>query len=229
MRPFNDREKGYIKSLVNLKQSELHTFTDFLESKFFTEERGASLFVLNASNAVLFYDVNKYDNIDKCRKLLADFMEIYWLLHYLINENYIYTMGLRHPNETRIISYLTNGFEPKYVKGTDKMIYCLNDKRDYIRRDFTDKIFDKSDNIICDSMGMDSEYCDFINKHFFGAITITETLIEYVNDGYKTKEEKRFHTQCIISGIAIAISALIGLASILLSCSNILLTVLLNH
>lgn len=203
MRPFNKNEKDIIKKLTEIDEIKLSTLSKFLQDCYFTEERGMSFRVLNKEKLYLYYDIKKYNNEVKRRKMMAAFIELYWLIYYLIENHYIYTMGINH-GEDQFITYF---------KCQNRTL--SNAKGDYLAiKDC--RIYDKDNNKVCASISCESFDIDFINKNYFGELYVTEELKEFVNDGFITKEEKQFKRSYNQTWWAIGTSIVIGLISIYL-------------
>jgi hypothetical protein len=192
MRAFNDREKEILKTLVTIDLNYGGTFERFLQDKIFTKERGIALFIFNDA----FNDALRSIHIhcrseDKLTKF-REFLEIFTLMEYLQENRWVYTVQSRDisPPQSFIYSQFSNASEEP-----DRII--LNGNGDYLSRADYD-IYSGSNVRFFTAFRFDrisSDMFDRTIKNLTGLIHVSEALIDFVKNNFKTVEQRQFEDQ----------------------------------
>ena len=155
MRKFNSREKEILKMLCDSKFTDLQSLSFILQNKFFTKNSNMALFLLTKQKkALLFLKQDIFDNIEKRKKGLGEFLELFFLIDYLKTSRLINII----PNPEVYKSDLhimKEDFSPEldgtkikfnngeyYLNTLDLCIYDSINKKVYTAIDLSNEIFE---------------------------------------------------------------------------------------
>lgn len=196
MRKFNENEKKIIEKIIAFQDGNPISFIDFLKEQYFIDYDKPALILDNSlKKAIFFIKRDKNRN-----KELSEFYEIIFLCSYLKENRYLNHISAKTIPKFQFINKKFNISAYSTIDDDQK----LNNNGDYYRRS-TAKIF--VEHIIFEKIELDIEIYHFIINDLNGILFISEELKDYVNNKFRTQEEKNFNTSKVISitGIVVAI------------------------
>ena len=207
MRPFNKNEIRIIENLSKLDPNKIQTCTRFLQETFFTQESKMALIIKHDTKDLLFYiDAKLFSDREEINKKNHDLFELINLLDYLKNLRYITIVS---PSEKfSNFEALHSDFNNLRIENGNKLI--LNDSGDYLMTGKPEIILDSGNNEKLKANKL-NEYYDYIYKNMFGLIFPSEELIDFVEQDYKTKEDRKHNQNINYSRTGIVIAVLLGL------------------
>lgn len=194
MRPFNDNEKAYIKSITKMKSGSMNDFSihSYLESTFFTDSNKRALLLDQENKNVLFLiNPDAFQNEQLFGQELHEFFEIINLLSYLNENRYISIIPVSN-NSNSFLCFYKTADNQRQDRDNKKI---LNSEGDYFLSNNADNIYDKEDKVILKGINF-SEYFNLISNNLLGLIFPSEELINLVNNGFISSEDRK-HNQNI--------------------------------
>lgn len=204
MMRFNKRERDIIRSIVAYRD-DAESLADMFNKSHLLENQGWAIAVKDDKNYYLFYRRDQYDWEDeqKVRGLLA---EVLALLEKLYKERLLVAFPSSHnrplaigkENVTRYkidINKVDGGKE--YIVLTDM---C------------TDWVDYNKDSLYC--WCQCTEMVRPFENVFFSAYHVSQDLVNFVYNNFRTEEDIRFRKQQIATWVSIAVAFVIGLLSL---------------
>lgn len=202
MRKLNDNEQKFIKKIIKFHNETPISFIDFLKDQYFISYEKSALVLDTKKEKANFYlkeSENRY-------KQLSEFYEVIFLCSYLKENRYLNHISSKFNHRFHFVNKQFTESHYSFV-GNQK----LNENNDYYQIN-SENIFNKEGNPIFEKIELDKEIYNFIINDLHGVLFISEELKFYVENNFKTKEEKLSNTNKWIAIVAIILSIVIGLA-----------------
>lgn len=210
MRAFNLKEKEILRMLCDYNFNDLVTLSFFLQTRYFQKYSSQALFLFTKEEkALLFLKQDVYNDLERRKKEIGSFMELFFLINYLKNNRLINIL----PNpevENYALYIMKEGFEPQLI---DKTIY-FNNKEFYLFHSEL-AIYDcKSNKKEYSAIELNKELFDVIKSDWMSFLFITEDLKDFVKNNFKTKEDRRHKVNLFATWISIFLAFIFGLYGI---------------
>lgn len=199
---FKKVEKEFLRAIVKYNSS-VSSFAEVINNSRIFEKRGIA--IINYENKdYIFHDRNKYD--DESLTSVGYVCELISLIDYLIKERLITIVNINESTPIVIGRQQSKWISLNQISinnGAEIVEYSFN-----MLRWHSNKTKDGY-----------WPYVDNDNRlkihHYFNTVfTVSEELRDYVNNGYKTKEDIRYKWQQIATWVSIAVAIFIGLMGI---------------
>lgn len=215
MRKFSDHEKDVMRRLINIKPDNQNRFEGSLSSYVFTKDYELILCINEVTEQCSLYVPisTQYESLHK-------FLELLFLIQFLKDSRYLMHLSVRQ--EEKNLFFISDNFQEGSEQTKDKVI--SKDRSLYINTKDWSFIYNKEEKATYKAVkfskkGNPEEY-DFILSSLTGVAYPHQSLVDFVENKYKTPEEKNFWCQHHTAWFAIGISALIGLAGIWIQVLN---------
>jgi len=213
MRTFNKREKRILNMLYNISNDKLELFSFHLQQKYFKELTDSALFLFPKRKEVLLYIPKVYfDNLEKRKNIMMEFMEFLSLINFLKEERYINII----PNEDVSLSELhimrKDFGNPKIEESTQKIF--LNDNGDYIDPKQAHLIFNNDSEIIFEGVKLQQLIFEQVTENCMGLLFVSEELKEFVRNKHLSKDDLRYKRGQIATWIGISLALIFGILGI---------------
>lgn len=205
---FKKSEKEFLKAIVKYNDSVFSIAEALNESKLL-EKKGIAIIPWQSRNEVIiFFDGNKYDI--ESRIPVGYVSELVSLVQLLVKERYIIQVPINDSTPAMIGRKNSKWNAPDilYINGGQETVF-------YHISSFCWKKGNGDSLYYIPVLGF--EYNLPIKETLFQYYTISQELRNYVKDGFKTEEDKRFKTQTILTWISIGVAIVIGLADKIIS------------
>ena len=210
MRKFNEEEREFLKLLVNISNEEAQFFGYFLQKDFFTKNSNTALIIISQQEEALLYLKKKiFDDLSKRKKELLNFIKILYLTEYLKQERLIDIL----PNEEAKgipIHFMREDFNKPENKGD---IIKLNDDL-HLKISDPSKILDSENEVIFEAVKLEKQTYNLIMNNFMGLLFVSEDLIQFVNRGFVSEEDRKYKNGQIAIWTSILIAFIFGLLGI---------------
>ena len=213
MRKFNPRERNFLKLLNNISNQDMELFPYFLQHQYFTEDKKTALFLLNKQKeAFLFIKKDVFDNM-KSRKIeLINFIEILSLIGYL-KQNRLVDLFHVAENSSTTMSVMYSGFGNIRQEKPDSNLIVSENGFHLKFPDFS-KIYDVNNKIKFEAVKLEKHTYEMIQDNLSGLLFVSEELKEFVNNGFKSKEDLRYRIGQVTTWIGIGLAIIFGLFGI---------------
>jgi len=210
MRKFNEEEREFLKLLVNISNEEAQFFGYFLQKDFFTKNSNTALIIISQQEEALLYLKKKiFDDLSKRKKELLNFIKILYLTEYLKQERLIDIL----PNEEAKgipIHFMREDFNKPENKGD---IIKLNDDL-HLKISDPSKILDSENEVIFEAVKLEKQTYNLIMNNFMGLLFVSEDIIQFVNRGFVSEEDRKYKNGQIAIWTSILIAFIFGLLGI---------------
>lgn len=196
--------------LYNISNDKLELFSFHLQHKYFKDLTNSALFLFPKRKEVILYIPKvDFDNLDKRKNIMMEFMEFLSLINFLKEERYINII----PNEDVSLSELhimRKDFDnPKIEESTQKIF--LNDNGDYLDPKQAHLIFNNDSEIIFEGVKLQQLIFEQVSENCMGLLFVTEELKEFVKNKYLSKEDLRYKRGQIATWIGISLALIFGI------------------
>ncbi len=211
MREFNLREKKQIRLLSEISFENVELFSYFLQEKYFTKKSNVALFVLVKQNiSMLYFKKEIFDDIEKRKQELGEFLELISLIKYLTENRYVTIFDVDKKDASLYI--LKQDFVS--IEISNNLQFIHNGNVLTINPNKPENITNEKGEIIYSGLILQKSINDFILEYFTGLAYVSEDLKYFVKNNFKTKDDKRFINTQFATWISIFLATIIGLYSI---------------
>lgn len=204
MMRFNKRERDIIRSIVAYRD-DAESLADMFNKSHLLENQGWAIVPTEGQKYHLFYRYDQYDYEDeqKVRGLLAELLA---LLEKLYKERFLVAFPSSH-NRPLVIG-------KENVKRHRLDVNIVNNGEEYIvLSQWGFGWYDKNKKPLycwCDCTEMVRPF----ENIFFSAYHVSQDLVNFVYNNFRTEEDIRFRKQQIATWVSIAVAFVIGLLSL---------------
>jgi len=222
MRSFSDYEKRVLDQLCRVDPTELVTISKFISDQIFTRQSDLVLAFLPQRGEAILYMKGSIEDASN-RQRMVDFLEVIALIEYLRSERYIHNI---HFTATAQLFIMGEGFND--LSKNDQGDIVLDNQGHHIKPDDAGWIYNSNDGREYQGLIFkknESSLFDVIGSFVSSPLVPTQELRDFVDNGYKTKEDLRYvqskrYTKWAL-GVAIlfgVVSTFIGILSLLTGC-----------
>ncbi len=211
MRKFNTEEREFLKLLVKISNEEAQFFGYFLQRDLFTKESNTALIIISQKEeALLYFKKEIFDDLSKRKKELLKFIKILYLTEYLKQEGLIDILPNKEAKSIPI-HFMREDFNNPSNNGG---IIKLNDDDVHIKSSDFSKILNSKNEVIFEAVKLEKQTYNLIMDNFMGLLFVSEDLIQFVNRGFISEENRKYKNGQIAVWTSILIVFFFGLLGI---------------
>lgn len=213
MRKYNPREKEFLKLLNKISNQDMEKFTYFLHHQYFTDQQNLALFLFHERKEVLlFIKKNVFDDLQLRKIELRNFIEVLSLMGYLKQNRLVDLFHVSEdPSTTLNVWYSEFGNTRQSEPNSDLI---LNENGAHLKFPDVSKIYNANNEVVFEAVRLEKHTYQMINDNFLGLLFVSEELKEYVNNGFKSKEDLRYRRAQITTWIGLGLALIFGLFGI---------------
>jgi len=222
MRSFSDYEKRVLDQVCRVDPTELITISKFISDQVFTVNSGLALAFLPGRGEAVLYLKGTIEDASN-RQRMVEFLELISLIEYLRSERYIHNI---HFTADAQLFIMGEGFCD--ISQNNRGDIVLNEEGHHIKPADAGWIYNSQGDKEFQGVILkkdESSIYTVISNFISSPLVPTQELKDFVDNGYKTKEDVRYaqskrYTRWAL-GIAIffgVVSTLIGIVSLLTRC-----------
>jgi hypothetical protein len=209
LRQFNENEKEFIKSLVEVSASKLISISYFLQEKYFIEKSNSALIVLpKERSAILYISKEHFDNLDLREIEFRRFMEILLLIEHLKNDKYIDIIpNLEAENTLMHILHKSFNKQNQDVKTSN---ISLNEKGMHLKHPDVSKIYNSNDEVEFIGIALKDHTYRLIIDNLMGGLFVSQELINFVKKGFRSTQDRRYRNGQITTWTGLTLALAFG-------------------
>ena len=213
MRIFNKRERNILKMLYNISNDKFESFDFYLQKNYFKDLIASALVIIPSRKEVILYvEISDFNDIEKRKAIMIEFMEFLSLVNFLKEERYINLMPIQDALESSIYIMRKDFDKISYESESGKTI--LNKKGDYIDQKQGHLILNSHSEVIFEGVRLPYSIFDQVIENCMGLLFVSEELKEFVKNDYRSKEDIRYNRNQIATWVGISIAILFGFLGI---------------
>lgn len=213
MRKFSIREKEFLILLENISKDEMQFFSFFMQNKYFTRDKKTALGIFPPkAEALLFIQKNTFDNLKLRKVVYREFMEIIFLIEHL-KQNRLIDILPNQEAQKQGLQIMREEFSINQTKQNSNII--LNNEDLHFKFPELGKIFNKGNDVAYEAMSLGKDTYDLIMNNLMGLLFVSNELIEFVQNGFRSEEDIRYKRNQFATWISIFIAFVFGLWGIL--------------